>query len=251
MSVHVQGLEKTHRGATAPALRDISMEIQKGQCAAILGRSGAGKSTLLRCLVGLDPFDKGRIQIDGVGVDAAEIGPSAARWQAALTSLRGHIGMVFQSFELFPHLTVAQNCILAPVQVRGVQASAAETRALELLAELGLADKARSYPDQLSGGQKQRVAIARALAMEPAVLLYDEPTSALDPALRSEVRGTLQRIARTGMTQMIVTHDVTLAREAADIVFVIHGGEIVEAGPPSVVLAAPRHEATQRLVGSA
>ncbi len=250
MSVRVQQLRKQHAGAPAPALRSISFSIEAGQCAAILGRSGAGKSTLLRCLVGLDPFDGGIIEIEGVSIDAERLGPRRPDWEEALRGLRGRIGLVFQSFELFPHLSVLDNCTLAPMRVQGVNRAMADARALTLLQELGLGDKAGTYPDLLSGGQKQRVAIARALCMEPRVLLYDEPTSALDPALRNEVRGTLQRVAQTGMTQIIVTHDVSLAREAADVVFVLDAGEVAEWGPPSRVLSAPEHEATRRLLAS-
>jgi ABC-type polar amino acid transport system ATPase subunit len=248
MSVRVTNLEKTHVGATTPALKSVSFAVEPGQSAAILGRSGAGKSTLLRCLVGLDAFDRGSIDIAGVVVDAGRLGKDKSEWEVALRGLRGRIGMVFQSFELFPHLTVLENCVLAPMKVRGVTRETAEGRARTLLEEVALADKASAYPDHLSGGQRQRVAIARALAMEPSVLLYDEPTSALDPALRNEVRATLQRVARTGMTQLIVTHDVDLAREAANVVFVLHAGEVVEAGPPSQVFASPAHEATRRLL---
>jgi ABC-type polar amino acid transport system ATPase subunit len=229
MAVRVIELQKTHPGAAAPSLSGLSLQVEAGKCAAILGKSGAGKSTLLRCLVGLDPFDSGAIEIDGARIEAKQ--------RDSLAQLRGRIGFVFQSFELFPHLSVIENCTLAPVKVRGVALSDAEKRVRTLLGELGLADKADAYPEMLSGGQRQRVAIARALAMEPRVLLYDEPTSALDPSLRDEVRATVQRVGRTGMTQMIVTHDFAFAREVADVVFVLEKGRISRSGSPAEVLS--------------
>jgi polar amino acid transport system ATP-binding protein len=232
MSIQVIELGKTYAGAPSATLSGISLEVPAGKCAAILGRSGAGKSTLLRCL------------------DAPRADVSDAGREAALATLRGRTGLVFQSFELFPHLTVMDNCTLAPRKVKGVTRAAAEARAHALLDQLGLGDKGRAYPEQLSGGQKQRVAIARALAMEPKVLLYDEPTSALDPALRNEVRAAFQRVAQTGMTQVVVTHDVAFAREATDIVFVLDRGMVAETGASMEVLTRPQHEATKRLVES-
>jgi ABC-type polar amino acid transport system ATPase subunit len=236
MSIRVIELQKTHAGAAAPALRGLSLEVPTGKCAAVLGRSGAGKSTLLRCLVGLEPFDRGAIEIDGVRIDADVLGTRQAAWARALIQLQGRVGMVFQSFELFPHLTVLENCVLAPVRVKRLSKAVARARALELLDELGLGDKSGAFPELLSGGQRQRVAIVRALAMEPRVLLYDEPTSALDPSLRGEMRATLKRVGQTGMTQVVVTHDIAFAREAADVVFVLDQGRVSKSGPPSEVL---------------
>jgi ABC-type polar amino acid transport system ATPase subunit len=250
MSIRVLELGKTYAGAVSATLEGITLEVPAGKCAAILGRSGAGKSTLLRCLVGLEAFDRGAIEIDGVRLDAPREDLPPRLRDAALASLRGRTGLVFQSFELFPHLSVLDNCTLAPRKVQGLARGPAEARAQELLAQLGLGDKGRAYPEQLSGGQKQRVAIARALAMEPKVLLYDEPTSALDPALRNEVKAAFQRVAQTGMTQVVVTHDVAFAREAADLVFVLDRGKIAETGPAREVLTNPQHEATRRLVES-
>jgi len=227
MSIRVIDLEKRHPGAGAPALRGLSMDVPAGRVAAVLGRSGAGKSTLLRCLVGLDPFDAGRIEIDGVTVSAGGDG----------RALLGRVGLVFQSFELFPHLSVLENLTLAPTRARGEPRAEAEARALALLDELGLADKARAHPESLSGGQKQRVAIARALAVRPRVLLYDEPTSALDPSLKQEVGKTLRRVAETGVTQIVVTHDMDVARDAADVVFMLEAGRVARSGPPAEVLA--------------
>jgi ABC-type polar amino acid transport system ATPase subunit len=231
MSIRVIDLEKRHPGSGAPALRGLSLHVPKGQVASVLGKSGAGKTTLLRCLVGLDAFDRGSIEIDGVTV-----GPGArARTEPRML---GRVGLVFQSFELFPHLSVLDNCTLAPVRAHKKPRAAAEKLALDLLDRLGLADKAHAFPEALSGGQRQRVAIARALAVEPRVLLYDEPTSALDPSLKHEVGRSLRRVAATGITQILVTHDLEVAREASDIVFVLEAGQVARSGPPSEVLAA-------------
>ncbi len=232
MSIRVVDLEKRHPGSGAPALRGLSMHVPAGQVASVLGKSGAGKTTLLRCLVGLDPFDGGAIEIDGVQVKAR--GDSR---------MLGRVGLVFQSFELFPHLSVLDNCTLAPVLARNKSRADAEKIALDLLDRLGLADKAHAYPEALSGGQRQRVAIARALAVEPRVLLYDEPTSALDPSLKQEVGRSLRRVAGTGITQILVTHDLEVAREASDVVFVLEAGRVARSGPPSEVLAGLAEDA--------
>jgi ABC-type polar amino acid transport system ATPase subunit len=230
VSIRVIDLEKRHPGSGSPALRGLSLHVPAGQVASIVGKSGAGKTTLLRCLVGLDPFDGGSIEIDGTTVAA---GP-----QPRALSMLGRVGLVFQSFELFPHLSVLENCTLAPVVAHRKPRAAAEKRALELLEQLGLADKAGAFPEALSGGQRQRVAIARALATEPRVLLYDEPTSALDPSLKQEVGRSLRRVAATGITQILVTHDFDVAREASDVVFVLEAGRVARSGPPAEVLAA-------------
>jgi len=230
MSIRVIDLEKRHPGSGAPALRGLSLHVPAGKVASVLGKSGAGKTTLLRCLVGLDPFDGGSIEIDGTTVEA---GP-----QPRARGMLGRVGLVFQSFELFPHLSVLDNCTLAPMRARGKTREKAEERALELLEQLGLADKAGAFPEALSGGQRQRVAIARALATEPRVLLYDEPTSALDPSLKQEVGRSLRRVAATGITQILVTHDLEVAREASDVVFVLEAGKVARSGPPEEVLRA-------------
>ncbi len=228
MSIRVVDLEKRHPGSFAAALRGLSMHVPAGQVASVIGKSGAGKTTLLRCLVGLDPFDAGAIEIEGTTVAAG----GDAR------SLLGRVGLVFQSFELFPHLSVLDNCTLAPVRAHGKPRAVAEKLALDLLDRLGLADKAHAFPEALSGGQRQRVAIARALAVEPRVLLYDEPTSALDPSLKHEVGRSLRRVAATGITQILVTHDLDVAREASDVVFVLEEGRVARSGPPKEVLSA-------------
>ncbi|HRI66958.1 MAG TPA: ATP-binding cassette domain-containing protein [Polyangium sp.] len=230
MSIRVVDLMKRHVGASAPALSGLCMDIPQGQIASILGKSGSGKTTLLRCLSGLDAFDEGAITVGGVTFKAGQ--------RDAARAFAGKIGLVFQSVELFPHLSVLENCVLAPMLVRRVPRTKAVEQAMDLLGELGIADKAQVRPDNLSGGQKQRVAIARALSMQPQVLLYDEPTSALDPALKHEVGRTLRRVAKTGVTQIVVTHDLPVAREASDVVFVLDKGRVAQHGPPESVIDA-------------
>jgi ABC-type polar amino acid transport system ATPase subunit len=227
--IRVEALEKRHPGAAEPTLRGVSFHVPAGRLVAILGRSGAGKSTLLRCLVGLEPFDGGAIEVDGVAA-RAEDGPRA------LAALRGRVGLVPQSFDLFPHLSALENCALAPRVVKRERRADAEARAAALLARLGLADRQRAYPEQLSGGQRQRVSIARAMAMEPRVLLYDEPTSSLDPSMKDEVRRTLFTVRESGVTQLVATHDVELARSAAEWVLVLEDGRIAREGEPARVL---------------
>jgi len=212
--IKVTALTKHHKDSAL--FKDVHFEVRSGSWAAILGPSGAGKTTLLRCLVGIEPFDSGTVTIGDHVADSRNS-----------TSLRGRIGLVFQSLELFPHLTVIDNCILAPTRVRGLSREAAEEQSLTLLSRLGLSEHARAYPEYLSGGQRQRVAIARALAMQPRALLYDEPTSALDPSLKREVVETIRRIGDTGVTQIVVTHDAALAHEA-DSLFLLDGGALVE-----------------------
>jgi ABC-type polar amino acid transport system ATPase subunit len=212
--IKVEDLAK-HYG-NGPVLDGVSFEVHAGETAAILGPSGAGKSTLLRCLVGLEGFDRGSITV----ADACVRGLDRVAQKAQLAeqvALRGRVGLVFQSFELFPHMTVLDNCTLAPMRVLKKGRDQALDFAQKLLGQLGLGDKAAAYPDHLSGGQRQRVAIARALAMEPRVLLYDEPTSALDPSLKMEVRDTIQAVGRTGVTQVVVTHDLALASDLGRI----------------------------------
>jgi ABC-type polar amino acid transport system ATPase subunit len=226
--IHVDNVEKRHPGKSAPALAGVSLRVPKGHVASVIGKSGAGKSTLLRVLVGLDPFDKGTIRVDGTSFAAG----------GDRRALLGKVGLVFQSFELFPHLSVLENCVLAPVRALGRPRPAAEAAARALLDQLGLADEAGSFPEALSGGQRQRVAIARALAVGPRVLLYDEPTSALDPALKHEVARSVRRVAATGITQIVVTHDHDVARDASDVVFVLEAGKVVRSGPPAEVLPA-------------
>jgi ABC-type polar amino acid transport system ATPase subunit len=217
-AIRVDGLTHRHRGAAYATLHDVSFAVPAGSIAAIVGESGAGKTTLLRCLAGLDRMERGTIAIGEHSVTGA---------RRAATALRGHVGLVFQSFELFPHLTVLENCVLAPLHVRRVARPDAERTARTLLTQLGLADKVAEHPARLSGGQCQRVAIARALAMAPACLLYDEPTSALDPARRRELVEVLSEVRAGGMTQIVVTHDHALVDAVADLVFDLDAGRLV------------------------
>jgi len=216
--LRVDGLVHRHRGAAEPTLRDVTFAVPAGAIAAIVGESGSGKTTLLRCLAGLDRWEHGTITVGTRSVGAGRAAPA---------SLRGHVGLVFQTFELFPHLSVLENCVLAPVTVRRTARAAAEATARNLLAQLGLADKADAHPSRLSGGQCQRVAIARALAMAPACLLYDEPTSALDPSRKREVVEILGEVRATGMTQVVVTHDGALVAEVANLVFRLVAGRLI------------------------
>jgi len=217
--LRVVGLEHAFARAAGPTFRDVSFSAEPGALITISGASGAGKTTLLRCLAGLEPFRRGSVDVGDVRVDAD--GDAGAHLR-----LRGHVGLVFQTLELFPHLTALENCILAPMRVRGTARAEAEIAARGLLATLGLADKGAAYPAHLSGGQRQRVAIARALAMAPRVLLYDEPTSALDPSLRGDVLDALQRVRATGVAQVVVTHDATFASTAVERRFLLAGGTL-------------------------
>ncbi|MGG0663113.1 amino acid ABC transporter ATP-binding protein [Viridibacillus arvi] len=219
-------------------LKDISLEIQKSEVVVLIGASGSGKSTLLRCLNFLE-INNGQIEINGKLIDAGK---------ENLNKVRENMGMVFQHFNLFPHLSILQNVIEAPVHVKKQSKEEATQKAKELLQKVGLADKANFYPDQLSGGQKQRVAIARALAMEPEVMLFDEPTSALDPELVGEVLETMKNLAREGMTMVIVTHEMGFAREVADRVIMLADGKIIEEGPPSEFFKNPKEEKTIRFL---
>ncbi|KOO51132.1 amino acid ABC transporter ATP-binding protein [Viridibacillus arvi] len=220
-------------------LKDISLEIQKSEVVVLIGASGSGKSTLLRCLNFLEINNGGQIEINGKLIDAGK---------ENLNKVRENMGMVFQHFNLFPHLSILQNVIEAPVHVKKQSKEEATRKAKELLQKVGLADKANFYPDQLSGGQKQRVAIARALAMEPEVMLFDEPTSALDPELVGEVLETMKNLAREGMTMVIVTHEMGFAREVADRVIMLADGKIIEEGPPSEFFKNPKEEKTIRFL---
>ncbi len=249
MTLRVGGLVRKYPGAAEPTLKGISFDLPEGTLVALLGPSGAGKSTLLRCVVGLEPFEKGEIDLGGGVVvrGTEEVGPEERERQ--LTAARSRLGLVFQAFELFPHLTALENCVLAQMKVKGVPRAAAEETGRALLTQLGLAERMAAYPDALSGGQKQRVAIARALAMAPQVLLYDEPTSALDPSLKHEVLLTLKRVDATGVTQVVVTHDLQLA-QGCEHVCVLDHGQVVESGPPERVLVSPEHPSTRKLLAT-
>jgi L-cystine transport system ATP-binding protein len=228
-------------------LRGIDHTQQQGEAVVLIGPSGCGKSTFLRCLNQLDTPDAGRITIDGVTVEAGR-NPPTSQEREQQRQLRLRTGMVFQSFNLFPHLTVLQNIIEAPMVVKGMGKEQAETIALQLLAKVGLESRTESYPCELSGGQQQRVAIARALAMEPHVMLFDEPTSALDPELRGEVLNVMRQLAEDGMTMIVVTHEMQFARDMADRVLFFDDGRVAESGPPEQVFSSPQHERTREFL---
>jgi polar amino acid transport system ATP-binding protein len=220
---------------------------QRGEAVVIIGPSGCGKSTFLRCLNQLEAADAGRITIGGITVEGGRP-PRTRHERERQRQLRLQAGMVFQSFNLFPHLSVLENITTAPIVVRQMSPADAQIRARALLAKVGLAEKAAAYPSQLSGGQQQRVAIARALAMEPQVMLFDEPTSALDPELRDEVLRVMRQLADEGMTMIVVTHEMQFARDIADRVLFVEGGRVAEAGPPEELLSNPRHERTREFL---
>tara|TARA_R110002012_G_scaffold56194_3_gene143913 strand:+ start:2574 stop:3302 length:729 start_codon:yes stop_codon:yes gene_type:complete len=220
-------------------LSDIDLTVVPGEVVVVIGASGSGKSTLIRCINGLEEFQSGSLEVDG-----NELLPYGKSTKA-LQTIRTEVGMVFQQFNLFPHLSVIDNVTLAPMKVRGISRDSAVSNAKRLLERVGIADQADKYPSQLSGGQQQRVALARALAMEPRLMLFDEPTSALDPEMIGEVLDAMRELAKEGMTMVIVTHEMGFAREVADRVIYIHKGTITEQGPPEQLFDSPQHERTQ------
>jgi polar amino acid transport system ATP-binding protein len=228
--VSVKALRK--RYGSNEVLKGIDLDVQPGEVIAIIGKSGSGKSTLLRCVNGLEQFQEGTLHVQGQPLEHANA--------KAMRSLRQHVGMIFQNFNLFPHLSVGRNVMLAPTLVKSTDAGAAEALAKKLLERVGLADKFAAWPDQLSGGQQQRVAIARALAMQPSVMLCDEITSALDPELVGEVLRVVEGLAEEGMTLLMVTHEMNFARKVSDRVVFMHAGRIHEMGPPQQLFDAPQ-----------
>jgi polar amino acid transport system ATP-binding protein len=243
--INVENLVKSYNHQ--PVLRGISFQQLPGEAVVIIGPSGCGKSTFLRCLNQLETADSGRITIAGITIDPIAGHPTAADREKQ-RQLRMRVGMVFQSFNLFPHLTVLENITAAPITVKGLAPDQAQTQARQLLAKVGLAEKTASYPAQLSGGQQQRVAIARALAMEPQVMLFDEPTSALDPELREEVLKVMRQLIEEGMTTLVVTHELAFARDMADRLIFFDDGLILEEGPPEIVLTQPQHMRTREFL---
>ncbi len=227
-------------------LRGISLEVKRGEVMCIIGPSGSGKSTFLRCINHLEKVDGGRLTVDGEMVGYKERdGRLHELKDREVCRRRAEVGMVFQHFNLFPHMTALDNVVIGPVKVKGEPRAQAAARAAELLASVGLADKAGAYPRQLSGGQQQRVAIARALGMQPKLMLFDEPTSALDPELVGDVLEVMRKLADDGMTMVVVTHEIGFAREVATVVSFMADGVVVETGPPSTMLASPREERTR------
>ena len=221
-------------------LKGIDLDVAAGEVVVIIGPSGSGKSTFLRCMNHLEASNSGTITINGKVIESKE---------SSLNKLRQEIGMVFQQFNLFPHMTVMGNIMEAPVLLKKMTKDQAKKKAMELLEKVGLAEKADEYPNRLSGGQKQRVAIARALAMEPKIMLFDEPTSALDPELVGEVLMVMKQLAKEGMTMVVVTHEMGFAKEVADRVIFMDGGYIVEQGSPEDIFQNPKHERTQEFLG--
>jgi len=226
-------------------LKEVSLTVKHGEVVVLFGRSGSGKSTLLRCINFLEEPTSGVIQVGDLRM---EVGPALRARREMIRQIRERCGMVFQEFNLFPHLSVLENVIEAPCTVKGEPRETASKRCMALLERVGLAEKAQEYPIRLSGGQKQRVAIARALAMEPDIMLFDEPTSALDPELIGEVLQAMHDLASDGMTMIVVTHEMGFAREVANRMVFIHEGELVEEGPPSQMIASPSDERTKRFL---
>lgn len=242
--VHADRVSKSF--GTNVVLRSISLSVDPGEVLCIVGPSGSGKSTFLRCINHLERVDAGRLSVDGKLVGYRQKGDKLYELRPAEAShQRREIGMVFQRFNLFPHLTAVENIAMAPMRVKRASKADAYAQARDLLARVGLKDKADYYPAHLSGGQQQRVAIARALAMEPKLMLFDEPTSALDPELVGEVLDVMKELASTGMTMIVVTHEMGFAREVADSLVFMDGGVVVESGPPQNVLSAPQQARTQ------
>jgi polar amino acid transport system ATP-binding protein len=242
--IRAQGVHK--RFGALEVLRGVSLEVAKGEVIAVIGPSGSGKSTFLRCLNHLETIDRGRIEIEGDALVATDQS-GVCRYVAEpeIRRICARMGMVFQHFNLFPHLTVLENIIEAPITVKRLERAAIVPTAERLLAKVGLQGKRDAYPSRLSGGQKQRVAIARALAMEPDIMLFDEPTSALDPELTGEVLRTIRELAEEHMTMLVVTHEMAFAREVASRVVFMDGGEIIEARPARELFAAPEHPRTR------
>ena len=232
-------------------LRGISLSVAPAEAVVVIGPSGSGKTTLLRCINMLEDYQEGTVTVDGepVGYRAdPRTGQRQRMSEREIAAAREHIGIVFQSYNLFPHMTALQNIVAAPIRVKGVPRAQAEARGRELLALVGLSDKAHEYPVRLSGGQQQRVAIARALAMDPKIMLFDEVTSALDPELVGEVLAAMQQLARDGMTMVVVTHEMSFARDVADRIVFMDGGTIVEEGKPDQLFFAPRTERVRQFL---
>jgi polar amino acid transport system ATP-binding protein len=237
VAVRMEGVDKWYD--TFQALKDINLTVASGERIVICGPSGSGKSTLIRCINQLEVIQKGRIFVDGIELSG----------RRNIAEIRHEVGMVFQQFNLFPHMTVLENCMLAPMKVRRASRAEAETTARRYLERVHIPEQADKYPAQLSGGQQQRVAIARALCMNPKVMLFDEPTSALDPEMVKEVLDTMIDLAEAGMTMLVVTHEMNFARSVANRVIFMDRGEIVEAAPPEEFFNNPKHERTRAFLG--
>ncbi len=239
--VEARGVRKSYAGVEV--LKSVDLTVTRGEVTCLIGPSGSGKSTLLRCINHLEKHDSGELRVDGqlIGYEARD-GKLYELNDKQICGERAQIGMVFQRFNLFQHLTALENITIGQVKVKGVDVEVAKAKARELLSRVGLENKEKHYPSQLSGGQQQRVAIARALAMEPKLMLFDEPTSALDPELVGEVLDVMKDLARSGMTMIVVTHEMNFAREVANTLYFLDGGVIEESGDPRVVLTSPKTE---------
>jgi len=243
----IEVVELVKRHGANEVLRGVSLTVSRGEVAVIIGASGSGKSTFLRCLNGLEPFQSGSIAIDGIRLGGQS---RSSDWGRLQREICRRVGMVFQSFNLFPHRTALQNVMEGPIYVLGLPSALAEERARRLLGRVGMSDKLHALPRQLSGGQQQRVAIARALAMEPQAILFDEPTSALDPRMTAEVLAVMTDLAGDGLTMVVVTHAMQFARRVAQTVHVFGDGLIIESGPPGQIFDSPRQEATRSLLAA-
>jgi polar amino acid transport system ATP-binding protein len=244
--VAVSGLHKSFHGNHV--LKGVDLQIAPQELTVLIGPSGCGKSTFLRCLNCLEIFDQGKISISGIHLERSSHAPLDSQFHAKVRELRTSVGMVFQSFNLFPHLTALENVMKAPIVVKGAPQEQAEATARQLLEKVGLGTHMHHYPTQLSGGQQQRAAIARALAMAPKVMLYDEPTSALDPGLVDEVLLVMQKLNDEGMTQIVVTHEMRFARDVADKIVYFESGQAVEVAPPEEMFSSPKDERTRRFL---
>jgi len=234
--IHIENIHK--RFGKVHALRGVSLQVQKGEVVVIVGPSGSGKSTLLRCINRLEEYNSGKITVDGIPLDNAQ----------NINAVRQEIGMVFQSFNLFSHMTVIENLVLAQRIIRKRSRDEAHKIALDLLKKVGIPEKINAYPMQISGGQQQRVAIARALAMNPRIMLFDEPTSALDPEMIKEVLDVMMALAKEGMTMVVVSHEMGFARAAANRIIFMDEGQIIEEAPPDQLFSNPKHERTKRFL---
>jgi polar amino acid transport system ATP-binding protein len=246
--VKIEGLHKYY--GPHHVLRGIDMTVKQGEVSVVIGPSGSGKSTMLRCVNLLESISAGRISVGGQLIGYREVNGKLHDLKTKeIAAQRREIGMVFQRFNLFPHKTALQNVMEAPVHVKGQSKAAAKKRAVELLDRVGLGDRSGHYPSQLSGGQQQRVAIARALAMDPELMLFDEPTSALDPELVGDVLNVMKDLAKSGMTMIVVTHEIGFAREVGDTLTFMDGGVVVESGDPREIIANPQHARTKEFLG--
>jgi len=236
--IKIRGIHKWY--GDLHVLKGVDISVRKSEVVVICGISGSGKSTLIRCINALEDFQKGKIIVDGFSVDPKK--------KESIKEVRKRVGIVFQNFNLFPHLTALDNITLAPIQVKKIKKAEAEQRAMMLLTQMGLSDKTKSYPISLSGGQKQRVAIARALAMDPRVMLFDEPTSALDPEMIKEVLDAMTNLTQEGMTMIVVTHEMGFAKHVADKVIFLDQGVILEEGTPQELFNNPKHKRTEKFL---